>query len=88
MPQESDLTIVGRINVFVVLHDDGTHTAFNLEDVSAEAAVGYLQVVQDRLRTLVANGWPDDYDFELDFDGFDCPHCGEHIDIEEDDEDE
>jgi hypothetical protein len=80
-----DLPIVGSIRIDVVLNANGTAPEFSYEGMSPEQVIGYLTVVKDRMREIVARDWPEpELDFMLDLDSIeiDCPHCGETVEID------
>jgi hypothetical protein len=89
--EQQDLPVVGTITIEVVLNENGTAPQFSYDGMSPENAIGYLTVVKDRLREVVARDWPEpELDFMLDLGSleFDCPHCGEHVEIENEESDE
>lgn len=73
--------VVGRVEIVLYLEGDGVGTAYGLEGMSPEAAIGYLTVVSDRIREERRLNWDT------------CPGCGlpwgDHFEEdEEDDEDD
>lgn len=90
MPQIPENAVeIGNVHVSVVLDERSTpYTTFEVEGLSYEQALGHLIAVQDRLRELVSYQW-DESLFSMQLIEADCPHCGEHIDFtEEEDDDE
>ena len=59
MPLDLDPTkpVVGKIEIVLYMGDEGIGTAYGLEGVSTEAAIGYLTVVTDRLREERSFEW-------------------------------
>jgi hypothetical protein len=55
---------VGSIEIALYLTEDGTGTAYGLDGVTPEAAIGYLTIVTDRLREERSLQWDT------------CPGCG------------
>lgn len=70
----SDATVVGKIEIALVLSGDGIGTAYGVEGMTNEAAIGYLTIVTDRLREERSLQWDT------------CPGCGEPWDSHEDDD--
>lgn len=73
-----DAAQIASIEVGIYFTEHGEHVAYGLDGLSPEAAIGYLTVVQDRLREERSYQWNT------------CPGCGEpwsdHFDDEDDDE--
>lgn len=69
---------VGEITIELYLTADGVSTAIGYEDLTLDAAIGYLTTTLDRLREERKLQWDT------------CPGCGlpwaEHFEPEEDDE--
>ena len=61
-------TVVGRIEVAVILKDGGEYgIAYGVEDLSLDAAIGHLMVVTDRMRDERRYEWdtaPDGEDWD------------------------
>lgn len=72
-----NLAEVGNIHISVVMGEEGLATAFTIDNVSREAAIGHLTIVLDRLRQGASLTWHSD-------EGPQCPYCGTDFDEEED----
>lgn len=53
----TDVPQIGKIEIYLFLAEGGIEIGFGMDQVTEEAAIGYLTVVQDRLREIVKYQW-------------------------------